>query len=180
MFKDQQKLFDTLFLLFLGTIGGSIGGGITSCKIQKIINDSVIVKQIIFFVIIYFTNSFVIESNNTIDNLKNSLLLFTIFVILMKSNYKSTIIVILLLFINKLLSQKKESLKTDLEKDATNSDLQQKIDKLNTTIDSLLYIAALVMLAGFVQYYIEKRNEYGDSFNIITFLLGSNKCKSLL
>lgn len=179
MFKDQQKLFDTLFLLILGIVGGDIGGGITSCQVQKMIRDSVIVKQIIFFVIIYFTNSFVLESSDTIGTLKNTCLLFAIFLILMKSNYKCILIVIVLLFVNKLLSQKKEELKQDLDKDKTNSDIQQKINKFNTAIDSLLYIAGAVMIVGFSQYYLEKQKEYGDSFSTITFLLGSNKCKSL-
>ena len=50
----EDKLFDTLFLLFLGTLGGFIGGGITACQMQKLVRDNIYVKQLLFFIIIYY------------------------------------------------------------------------------------------------------------------------------
>ena len=89
---DQQKMFDTLFLLFLGTLGGFIGGGITSCEIQRIIRDNVLVKQFIFFIIIFTTNSFVQKNSDLLNTFIRSCLLFVVFILLMKNNYKSIIL----------------------------------------------------------------------------------------
>jgi len=63
----STKVFDTLFLLFLGTLGRFVGGRITSCEIQKIIRDNVFVKQFIFFIIIFSTNSFVKEKTDILS-----------------------------------------------------------------------------------------------------------------
>jgi len=84
---DQQKMFDTLFLLFLGTLGGFVGGGITSCEIQKIIRDNVFVKQFIFFIIIFSTNSFVQKNSDFLSTFLCSFIFFIVFIILIKNNY---------------------------------------------------------------------------------------------
>lgn len=171
---DQQKMFDTLFLLFLGTLGGFVGGGITSCEIQRIIRDSVLVKQLIFFIIIFTTNSFVQKKSDLWTTFVRSSILFGVFILLMKNNYKSILFSITLLFINKLLLQHIEYLKKDKKE---NSD---KIDKLNKVSKITTIISGVIILVGFFEYMREKKLEYGNQFKFLTFLLGSNKCKSLL
>ena len=171
---DQQKMFDTLFLLFLGTLGGFVGGGITSCEIQRIIRDSVLVKQLIFFIIIFTTNSFVQKKSDLWTTFVRSSILFGVFILLMKNNYKSILFSITLLFINKLLLQHIEYLKKDKKE---NSD---KIEKLNKVSKIITIISGVIILVGFFEYMREKKMEYGSQFRFLIFLLGSNKCKSLL
>ena len=170
---NQQKMFDTLFLLFLGTLGGFVGGGITSCEIQRIIRDSVLVKQFIFFIIIFTTNSFVQDDNDVWVTFKRSCILFGIFILLMKNNYKSILFAITLLFVNKLLLQHIEYLKN-------NKGNKDKISKLDKISKILTIVSGIIILIGFFEYMREKKNEYGKQFKMLTFLLGSNKCKSLL
>lgn len=169
----QDKLFDTLFLLFLGTLGGFIGGGVTACQIQKLVRDNIYVKQFLFFIIIYFTNSFVQKSSSLWRTFSTSIILYIIFVMLMKNNYKSIMIVFGILFINKLLLQ----YKNQLLKDTKNTPTIKMIDNIRYY---LTLFAAVVMILGFGQYYMEKKGEYKKQFNNITFIFGSNKCKSLL
>lgn len=171
---DQQKMFDTLFLLFLGTLGGFVGGGITSCEIQRIIRDSVLVKQLIFFIIIFTTNSFVQKKSDLLTTFVRSSILFGVFILLMKNNYKSILFSITLLFINKLMLQHIDYLKKDKKE---NSD---KIDKLNKVSKITTIISGVIILVGFFEYMREKKLEYGNQFKFFTFVLGSNKCKSLL
>ena len=170
---DEEKLFDTLFLLFLGTLGGFIGGGITACQMQKLVRDNIYVKQVLFFIIIYFTNSFVQKSHDIWLIFSRSIILYIIFVMLMKNNYKSIMIVFGILFINKLLLQ----YKSQLLKDTKNT---QTINLVDNVRYYLTILAAVVMVLGFGQYYIEKKSEYKKQFDNITFIFGSNKCKSLL
>ncbi len=170
---DQQKMFDTLFLLFLGTLGGFVGGGITSCEIQRIIRDSVLVKQFIFFIIIFTTNSFVQKNSGVFNTFIRSCLLFTVFILLMKNNYKSILISIFLLFVNKLLLQHIQSIKKDKEN-------KHLLNKYNKASKILTIAASIIIIIGFFEYMREKKLEYGTKFKILTFLLGSNKCKSLL
>ena len=170
---DQQKMFDTLFLLFLGTLGGFIGGGITSCEIQRIIRDNVLVKQFIFFIIIFTTNSFVQKNSDLLNTFIRSCLLFVVFILLMKNNYKSIILSILLLFINKLLMQHIQFIQSDKNK-------KLLVDKYNKVSKILTITAGIIIIIGFFEYMREKKLEYGKQFKILIFLLGSNKCKSLL
>ena len=171
---DQQKMFDTLFLLFLGTLGGFIGGGITSCEIQRIIRDSVLVKQFIFFIIIFTTNSFVQKKSDLLNTFIRSSILYGVFILLMKNNYKSIIFSIVILFANKLILQHIDFIKKDKKKN------KETIDKLNKISKILTIVAGVIILLGFIEYMREKKLEYGKQFRIFTFLLGSNKCKSLL
>lgn len=171
---DQQKMFDTLFLLFLGTLGGFVGGGITSCEIQRIIRDSVLVKQFIFFIIIFTTNSFVQKKSDLWTTFVRSFILFTVFILLMKNNYKSILFSILLLFINKLILQHVEYLKLDKKEN------KEKIAKFDKITRILTIISGVIILVGFFEYMREKKLEYGRQFRLFTFLMGSNKCKSLL
>ena len=171
---DQQKMFDTLFLLFLGTLGGFVGGGITSCEIQRIIRDSVLVKQFIFFVIIFTTNSFVQKKSDLWTTFVRSFILFGVFILLMKNNYKSILFSITLLFINKLLLQHIDYLKKDKKE---NND---KISRFNKVSRIITIISGVIILIGFFEYMREKKLEYKNQFRLLTFLLGSNKCKSLL
>lgn len=169
----EDKLFDTLFLLFLGTLGGFIGGGITACQMQKLVRDNIYVKQLLFFIIIYFTNSFVQKSHDIWHTFSRSIMLYIIFVMLMKNNYKSIMIVFGILFINKILLQ----YKTQISKDTKNTHNVKVIDNIRYYLS---LTAAVVMVLGFGQYYMEKKTEYKKQFDNITFIFGSNKCKSLL
>ena len=177
---DQQKMFDTLFLLFLGTLGGFVGGGITSCEIQRIIRDSVLVKQFIFFIIIFTTNSFVQKKSDLFTTFVRSSILFGVFILLMKNNYKSILVAITLLFINKLLLQHIDFLNKEDDENNNKKENNDKINKLNRISKILTLVSGVIILVGFFEYMREKKIDYGNKFNFSTFLLGSNKCRSLM
>ena len=177
---DQQKMFDTLFLLFLGTLGGFVGGGITSCEIQRIIRDSVLVKQFIFFVIIFTTNSFVQKKSDLFTTFVRSSILFGVFILLMKNNYKSILVAITLLFINKLLLQHIDFLNKEDDENNNKKENNDKINKLNRISKILTLVSGVIILVGFFEYMREKKIDYGNKFKFSTFLLGSNKCRSLM
>ena len=150
---DQQKMFDTLFLLFLGTLGGFVGGGITSCEIQKIIRDNVFVKQFIFFIIIFSTNSFVQKNSDVLSTFIRSFILFTVFIILMKNNYKSIILSIVLLFINKLLLQ-------HINYKKKNKNANKKLVSLSKVLTG---ISGFIIIIGFFEYMREKKKRIWKS-----------------
>ena len=78
-----------------------------------------------------------------------------------------------ILFINKILLQ----YKTQISKDTKNTHNVKVIDNIRYYLS---LTAAVVMVLGFGQYYMEKKTEYKKQFDNITFIFGSNKCKSLL
>jgi len=57
---------------------------------------------------------------------------------------------------------------------------KETIDKLNKISKILTIVSGVIILLGFFEYMREKKIEYGKQFKMFTFLLGSNKCKSLL
>ena len=54
------------------------------------------------------------------------------------------------------------------------------VDKYNKVSKILTITAGIIIIIGFFEYMREKKLEYGKQFKILIFLLGSNKCKSLL
>lgn len=183
----DSKLLDSLFLIFLGTLGGMIGNGITACKIQKLIHGNIYIKHFLFIIIIYFTISYVYESNDKknddvkevtasnsiLDIFSKTAIIYGLFILLMKNNYKCVIIVFLILFFNKIASQYIEKLSIDKKN-------IKQIESINKNRFYSTMIAGIVLVGGFVFYYFEKKKEYKNQFNNITFIFGSNQCKSLL
>jgi RsiW-degrading membrane proteinase PrsW (M82 family) len=52
------------------------------------------------------------------------------------------------------------------------------IKKLKQLQDFLMVLLATILTIGFIIYFIEKKNEYGKKFDLITFLVGNEKCRN--
>lgn len=184
----DSKMLDSLFLIFLGTLGGMIGNAVIACRIQELIYGNIYIKHFLFIIIIYFTISYVYEesndkknddvkevttNNSILDIFSKTAIIYGMFILLMKNNYKCVVIVFLILFFNKIASQYIEKISIDKKK-------IKQIESINKTRSYSIMIAGIVLVGGFVFYYFEKKKEYKNQFNNITFIFGSNQCKSLL
>ena len=55
-----------------------------------------------------------------------------------------------------------------------------KLDKTLKKAEEVLFFLVLgIILVGFIYYYIEKKHEYGKRFNLLKFIFGVKKCKSM-
>ena len=169
----MDKMIDAIFLLFLGTIGGMVGGGIMSCGIQKMVINSIMIKHLLFFVIIFFTNSFVSgDVQQPIITLFKSFLIYILFMLLMKSEKEAVITAVTLMAVYYISKEQRKY----LEKcDADN----EMISSLSLIEEYISYATALVIVLGFVKYTHRQASERGDDFDVMKFMFGHNQCDGL-
>ena len=166
---ERDKFIDALFFLFLGMIGGFIGGGIMSCGIQKLVLESIYVKHVIFFVLIYFAIGFV-DSNTTdvLSILLSAFVVYFLFMILMKSQKEYVLGAVVLLGGLYVMRKIRESYDP-----VTDSDKIGFIDTLSAMLTVLIFI---VLILGFIIYFRRQYMEHKKDFSLNRFFFGTNKC----
>ena len=101
---DTTMLMTAFFLLSIGTLGGLVGGGIISCRLQRFIRNNPWVKNLILFLIIFFTLSVTAKRVAPItSSLFNALILYGGFVLLHKSELPELLIAIICFMIGYIL-----------------------------------------------------------------------------
>lgn len=170
------NFLDTIFLLFLGTVGGMVGGAVLNCGVQKVVTDSTYIKHLIFFVIILFTNSFVKTDGvnpHPLDSLSRAFLIYVAFMMMMKSEKLPLLMVLLICAVAYILRDYQKYLSNDKEKNAERLQLVEKALWWTMTI------GGVVLVGGVVLYVKRQMDERGDKFDVSKFVFGTNKCDSL-
>ena len=57
---------------------------------------------------------------------------------------------------------------------------EEKIETLSKIPSKINILSGVIILIGFFHYMMGKKVEYGNNFDMLTFILGSNNCKSLM
>ena len=187
MFKEaMQNLNSTLFIMFLGTIGGFIGGNITSCALQKIIQDKVWVSHVIFLLIIYFTSSFTGGGMHPIHTAILTVILYLLFTIIMKNHYIALLLGMFLFLLSyqvekyiEYLEKNPEQYKTEIPPTTPSAGLFESPEKLRKLKVNLQYVGVSVFVIGFVVYLLKQMKDKGSQFNFGKFLFGTGKCTNL-
>lgn len=164
----NYRVIDALFFLFLGSIL-PIGESISSCRLNKKINNNPYFRHFIFFVIIYFTNSF-IQDNTIKRTFINSLILYILYIVLMRNNYYIIILVIMMFSIHKLITQYLSELKT-------NNDSKETIEKWKKFNDYMIKLGISTMILGFLYNIYDKHKKFGASFRILEYIFQTMGCK---
>ena len=159
-------------LLLIIAICGNFIAETLNCRLQKQFTDNRVFKYLIVFLTIYI--SFTITSKNTVNpfnNLVNSIITFVIFILFTRMTlyptYISMFIFILIFFINNYLIYLNASKKiTSFDKIIINFNLK--------LLFSMLFI---VMIIGNLQYFQEKRKQFGSKFNFINYFFGNYQCE---
>ena len=149
---------------------------IFSCNLQKHLHSNMYLKHLIGFFTLFF---FITLAKNTPSDdeylyfrrLGTTILLYFIFVFSTKLTHITFWIFIILVCVNFIIRNYMESL--DPEK------FKEKIEKLELASDIVTLISVVVLIIGFIIYYMEKRQEYGKEFDHEIFLVGVRKCKSI-
>lgn len=176
--KAFENLNSTLFIMFLGTVGGFIGGNITSCAIQKIIKDKVWVSHIILLLIIYFTSSFTGNGMHPIHTGILTIALYVLFTVIMKNNYITLILGMTLFLISYQIEKYLEYLEKK-EMFIFNKEILNDPVKLNNLKKYIQYTGLSIFVIGFVMYLVKQMKDKGSQFNFGKFLFGTGKCTNL-
>lgn len=162
-----------IFLLILAVSGNFIAETL-GCKTQKLLSGNMFAKNIVIILITYFSlglsNSDEVVS--PLINFQNALLIWVSFVIFNKMSLLFTLTAFALLTIKLVLFNYIDYYK----KKGKNED---KIVQLESTYNHLFNANIGVVIVGFLLYLKKQYKEHYKNFNVVTFLFGSVKCKSM-
>lgn len=186
MFGDTSvdrigNFLDTIFLLFLGTVGGMVGGAVLNCGVQKVVTDSKYLKHLIFFIIIMFTNSFIKSSDaypHPAESLLRSVIIYLAFMLMMKCEKMPLLVILILCSIVFVLRDYQKYLTEKIEESEDKSDME-KLEMVNKSMMWILSVAAVVLVVGAYMYLKRQMDERGDKFEYSKYFFGSNQCDSL-
>jgi hypothetical protein len=165
--QDQIPLH-TIFIFFL-IISANYLGQLYPCKIQEVFSNNIYLKHffgyltLLFFVLLAEPN-IASSFSNTISK---SFLLYMIFLVLMNTNVLFFICAISSLAIIYLISIKKNDTSTPVS----------HYIWYNHVNDALYITFGIFIVIGFLIYMGEKKIEYKNKFNYLTFVFGKPICK---
>ncbi len=164
----------TLLVLYL-IISANFLAQTFGCKTQYALTTNIYLKHIVgFFTLLYFVNS--IDTDKTMDEFlffkkffKTSML-YIVFILSTRMNTTVFLLFIGSLMINFILSQYANTLNT--KHFAAKLKIYDTIGKIISTL------AGVLLVIGVVLYVKEKKMEYKDKFNYLTFLVGKTNCNN--
>lgn len=169
--KNRNSILG-VFLLLLAVSGNFIAETL-GCKIQKLLSTNMYAKNTIILLITYFSLG-ISNGDNIVsptENMKNALLIWASFIIFNKMNKVFTLIAFSLLTIKLLIHNYIEYYKR--------TGNINKANELEKYYNNLFKLNIGVIISGFIIYFMKQYKEYNKNFNIIKFLFGTLKCKSL-
>jgi hypothetical protein len=166
----------SVFILILILSGGYIIQ-LIPCKLQKILDTNIFIKHLFAFLTLIFLVT-IVDPNNTSKKLSTiiytSFLLYIFFIVIIKTHYKFFISIIFVLGIKYLLLLYKNQIQDENKNNEI--ELNNKLQNIVLIQDILFGVVIFLLLIGFLVYYGEKKYEYKNKFNFITFLFGKPNC----
>ena len=169
LFTFSSNVLKALFLLIIGITQDSVVG----CNAKKLLNDSMVARHFIIFLAIWYGIEITSElSQHPLITLQKSLLLWGIFIMFIRTSLIFTLILFFMLFII-LLAQTYLSYYGAVNK---NNDHIKEIILTEKIYTSLLYSFGLVLVIGFVMYFMKQYKDHYDSFSFLVFIFGNIDC----
>lgn len=159
----------SIFILYL-LVSCNFLANLFSCRTQTMLNNNMAVKHLLGFMTMYFF-VVLVDSESKLGNTPELQMLITIafyfiFIITTRMDYKWWLAFIVLVSIIYILEIFKTNKNLPLE----------RYKNFETSQKYLTYVTISIIIIGFLIYYGRKKLEYGDDFNIFTFLIGKPKC----
>ena len=170
-FKYTENVSKGLFFLILGVSSNFIGETL-GCQVQQLLTENLWAKQLLTFMTINFGLDLTIgeETLSLRQNLFITIVIYLFYLMFANMNFKFSIVGFVLMTIiyqaNKYIKHHKIK-KEDLEK-------VKNVEKLR---NNLVIGLTVIVVVGFVYYYLWQRREYSDNWNFAKFLFGTGKCK---
>jgi hypothetical protein len=168
--SDIQFKLNGVFLILLVVFGNYIGQ-LLPCNLQTLLTRHIYAKHILIIFLIYYTVHMNDKSyTSPLELLKYTLMIYALFLLFSKQNIYIALIVLILLgleYINysiityNINSSHPTSINIDI------------LDKINRIFNYLIFI---LLLLGFIFYFIKQRKDHKKDWSIIKFIFGSIKC----
>lgn len=153
-----------VFVFFL-IISSNYLGELFPCKIQDVMKNNVFVKHFFAFLTLVFFVVLVdpLHTQTLEGTIYNSFILYLVFLLLINTNVLFFLLSLVCLAAMYLLSLK--------QKEGGESEWYDKIN-------NLLYIVfGISTVVGFLVYMGEKKIEYKNKFDYLTFIFGQSTCR---
>ena len=166
IFSSEIK---AVFLLLIAISANFLGNSL-NCGLQKGLTDNFILRHLFLYLIIFCTIDFTSKDNmDPLDIMKKSFIIYLFYLLLSKQNAETLILIFILLISIYVLY-----LKVNYEEKQTKNTLIYE-----DSIEFLSYTVALISIVGFGFYFSRQYTEHSDSFDMITFIFGKNKCDKM-
>lgn len=173
--SNGNLIITSIFLLILVQSGGYIAELFT-CKLQKLLTVSMLAKHLVLLMVIY-SAVMLTDMNYEISPKMHaiySVVIYLIFLLFIKMTIKLTLLTIVILLLIFIINHYIEYYKKiDSKKH------KKTIENLENIQNNLMIFVVILIVVGFILYFIEKRQEYKHNWSTFKFIFGVNQCKSL-
>jgi hypothetical protein len=167
---DFNLDINPLFIFYV-TLGGNFVAQLFPCQVQKLFTENIYYKHFLAFFILFFAIILTSDKTERISSVlfSKTLVLYALFIVLTRMDKNFFLMFFFILCMKFILLN---------EMTYTNDKiLKEKYVVLNKGLN---YTLTCIGIIGFILYYGEKKYEYGNRFNFITFLLGKPVCREFI
>ena len=176
----------SIFILFL-IIAANYIGELFPCRIQDLLASNIYLKHFVAFLTLLF---FVVltdpyQEYRFTKIFTDSIKLYFLFLIFINTNryfFIISLIIAGLLYISVLIKKDYTTKKKMFEEEQNSEELiriNKFIENTNMVSNTLFIIFIILLIVGFIIYMGEKKIEYEDKFNYLTFIFGKPSCKGV-
>ena len=163
--------FNGLFLFFL-LISSNFIGELFGCRLQKALTENMFVKHGLGMFTLFASVITTLADNYSVQkSILMTIGLYIWFVLISRCQNRYVVVIIFLLLVNysldKLVINKK------------NKDENNENNLLSKSKDIIYILVLILTIVGFITYFYNKKTEYGKTFTLYKFLIGTPNCKSL-
>jgi uncharacterized membrane protein len=181
--KYNPNMLKSILLLTLAVSGNFVGETL-GCKTRYYMSNNIFVKHAVLIFIIFFTLNFSsTENDHPLDSMKTAFAIWISYLIFTKQNINFTAISAGLIILTYILDSYITYYKNKIEKSDKTDDEKivslHKLKNYNKYRDLSFNATIISIIIGFGLYFNDKKQEYGDDFNIITYIFGKVSCDSL-
>lgn len=161
-------------LLFYIVMFGAYFENLFSCDLQKLFRTNLLVKHVLafisaFFLILLMDDDSVVKPIGTL--FLHGTLLYVLYILSTKSKQYFVIPLLIILFVDQIIGVEMNNRRL-LGGNQGNQNLSKVRDVFSWSI-------LVIIITGFIHYYIRARMEFKANFKHSIFFLGTNKCEKL-
>ena len=197
----NYEIFVKALLIVIIVICSSFLGGTLNCDLQSILIKTPVFRHLILYLVLFLVLDYTGDNTTAPTTLAtNSLFIYGTFILLTKQTgvfLYGNILIILCIYIfsiqqrfennriEKLIIDNSNNIynMTDaitIKNNNTINKYQKNITLYQNIKKYILLISITMLMIGFIFYFDKKLQDYGDKFDFIKFLFGTNKCRQLM
>jgi len=144
-----------------------------SCDFQRAVSQNMYAKHLIAFITFFFLMT-VVDNNNHITILQTWLKTLIVYILFLMST-KSKLLASMTVFIILVIDQ---TIKIHIQNVQSKNPIAD-IRNYQKARDYLYILLIIVIVFGYIHYFIRARNEFGKDFSYVSFIFGTHHCNNM-